>query len=108
VVPIISTLMDMGLPSSVEVVPQEMWSGGQQRRYSASGKLKSHPAISTLSIGENSTLGFSLGSGFRLWASGCVSRKNRALTFLKLAIQNDGFRRVAHRTDVVSQTKSRF
>jgi hypothetical protein len=51
VLPIISTLIDMGMPSSVDVVPQAMWSGGQQRRYSASGNLKSHPAISTFSIG---------------------------------------------------------
>jgi hypothetical protein len=45
-------LIDTGLPSSVEVVPQEMWSGGQQRCYSASGNLKRQTAISTFSIGE--------------------------------------------------------
>jgi hypothetical protein len=43
--------MDMGLPSSVDVAPQEMSSGGQQRSYSAYGDLKSHAAISTFSIG---------------------------------------------------------
>jgi hypothetical protein len=51
VLPIISTLIDMGVPSSVDVVPHEMWSGGQQRLYSASGNLKSQSAISIFPMG---------------------------------------------------------
>jgi hypothetical protein len=51
VFPIISTLIDIFLPSSVVVAAQEIWSGGQQRQYSASGWVKSQPAMSTFSIG---------------------------------------------------------
>jgi hypothetical protein len=51
VLPIISTLTDMGMPSSVLVKPQEMWSGGQQRQYSASGNLKSQLGMSIFSSG---------------------------------------------------------
>src|SRR6516164_6293852 len=49
--PITSTLIDIGRPSSVVVVPAAIWSGGAQRWYSASGRCSSQSAMSTRSIG---------------------------------------------------------
>ena len=46
----IPTLIAIGRPSSVEVIPAAMWAC-EQRWYSASGRLKSQSAISTFSIG---------------------------------------------------------
>ena len=50
----VSTLIDIGRPSSVEVIPAAMWAC-EQRWYSASGRLKSQSAISTFSIGAWTT-----------------------------------------------------
>src|SRR6516164_2830983 len=49
--PITSTLIDIGRPSSVVVVPAAIWSGGAQRWYSASGRCSSQSAMSTRSTG---------------------------------------------------------
>ncbi len=49
--PIISTLIDIGMPSSVVDTPAAMWAGGQQRWYSALGRWQSQSAMSTRSIG---------------------------------------------------------
>src|SRR5215471_7572179 len=65
----------MGFPSSLTVVPQEMWSGGQQRRYSPSDNLKSQAARSTFSTGA-------LMTQLQVTLESCISTKIVSFIFL--------------------------